>query len=88
MSTETISLPDNFDSANALDFRSAIPDGTTTLIIDFKETHFVDSAGIGTMVFWLRDLQKSDGKIVLANLTGQPKDIVEMVGLNKLVEVQ
>jgi anti-anti-sigma factor len=88
MTVKAISIPENFDSANAFDFRSVLNVAAETVIVDFKNTCFVDSAGIGTLVYWLRAMQGSGGKLVFVRLSGQPRDIIEMVGLDKLVEIR
>ncbi len=87
MPTDEINIPDNFDSANAFDFRDHLVISASKVIVNFKNTSFMDSAGVGTLVFWLRSIQAAGGEMVFVNLTGQPSDIVKMVGLDKLVEI-
>ncbi len=88
MPPRTITIPENFDSANAFDFRGEVLEDMGSVIIDFRDTLFMDSAGIGTLVFWLRTLQRSGGELIFLNLSGQPKDIVKIVGLDKVVKIQ
>ncbi len=87
MTAKTIVIPDNFDSANAFDFRDKIDENTESVIIDFRNTLFMDSAGLGTLVFWVRTVQKSGEALTIVNLSGQPKDLIKVVGLDKVVEI-
>ncbi len=57
-------------------------------VLDFEEVTFMDSSGIAVVINALRQLNKIDGKLILAGIQNQPKKVFYTSGLDKLVEIK
>ena len=57
-------------------------------ILDFKVVTFMDSSGIAVVINALRQMNKIEGKLVLASIQNQPKKVFRTSGLDKLVEIK
>lgn len=49
--------------------------------IDMSEVDFIDSSGVGALVFVLKRVHASGRKFRLINARGQPQQMLEQVGL-------
>jgi len=55
------------------------------LILDFKETEFMDSSGIGVVIGRRKTMGFRSGKVYVANLGKRIDDIFQASGLYKIV---
>ena len=57
------------------------------LVLDLKEVEFIDSAGIGAIVYMVKRCRRSGGSVKIANVQGQVRDVFRMAGLDKALEI-
>jgi len=57
------------------------------LLLDLKEVDFIDSAGIGAIVFMVKRCRRSGGTVKIANVQGQVRDVFRMAGLDKALDI-
>ena len=57
------------------------------LIINFTNTKFIDSMGLGSLVSILKSTTQNDVKLTLCALTPQVKEIFELTRLYRLFEI-
>lgn len=58
------------------------------LILDFAELDYINSTFIGLLASWLKDVQRKDGQIILQNTNHQIKDVLDLVGLGKVLNIE
>ena len=58
------------------------------LELDFKQTEFMDSSGIGVVIGRSKTMQFRDGKVSASHLSRRVKMIFESAGLQRIVEVK
>lgn len=59
-----------------------------TLILDFSDTCFMDSSGIGVIIGRSRKMKFMDGKVEVCGITPRIERIFKASGLYKLVNVR
>jgi anti-anti-sigma factor len=59
----------------------ALASDATLIVLDFTSVEFTNSAGIGAIVDVLRRARERGVAVVLAGVKGQPRIIIERVGL-------
>ncbi|NOY74803.1 MAG: STAS domain-containing protein [Kiritimatiellaeota bacterium] len=57
------------------------------LLVDFSETKFIDSIGLGALVSILKQSAQKRKRVVLANLSPQVRQIFELTRLYRLFEI-
>ena len=62
--------------------------GLRELELDFRETEFMDSSGIGVVIGRSKTMQFRGGKVAVSHLGKRVGLIFESIGLQKLVEVK
>ncbi len=55
------------------------------IIFDFSDVNFMDSSGIGMIIGRYKMLQKTGGKVYIANVKPQLESIIEISGLRKII---
>ena len=88
----TIILGERLDAENVDNFKALtkqiIDNPTVTgIIIDFSETKFIDSIGLGALVSVLKTTTQLNIKIALCNLTPQVRQIFELTRLYRLFDI-
>lgn len=58
------------------------------LTLDFSKVTYINSLFIGSLAAWHTHMQHKKGKIVLKNMNPQVKEVLDLVGLLKVVETQ
>lgn len=58
--------------------------GINSIILDLENLDYLDSSGLGSMIYIFSDLKKHDGKMSLCHLNGAPKNLIQMTRLDKL----
>ncbi len=61
--------------------KACVADERYRLVIDFKGTEYISSAGLKVLIATLKEAKKHRGDVRLANLTRNLKDTLSMVGL-------
>lgn len=62
--------------------------GVKRLILDFGETSFMDSSGIGVIIGRSRKMKFMDGELIVCGVTPRIERIFEASGLYKIVKVR
>lgn len=57
-------------------------------VLDFQDVTFMDSSGIAVVINALRQMNKIEGKLILAGIQSQPRKVFKTSGLDKLVEIK
>lgn len=57
-------------------------------VLDFEDVTFMDSSGIAVVINALRQMNKMEGKLILASIQNQPRKVFYTSGLDKLVEIK
>lgn len=65
---------------------SLIDDGTGFLAIDMTKVEFMDSSSLGALVACLKRLRDHDGRFVLIGVTGSPRKVLGLTGLDRVFE--
>ncbi|NMR24175.1 STAS domain-containing protein [Pseudoalteromonas sp. NEC-BIFX-2020_015] len=55
------------------------------IILDFSKTEFIDSSGIGAMVFLYKRIEKNGQKLALLNVSGQPHKLMSLLRVDKTI---
>src|SRR5687768_5017492 len=59
-----------------------------TLVIDLEEVVFIDSPGLGTLIYCDRQQRDAGGHLVLANPSGPVQDLFRLVRLADVLEIE
>jgi len=87
-----IKVSKRLDASNVAEFKSEslanLKHQEKGIIIDFSETTFLDSAGLGSLVSILKmAAQSGNRKIALASLSKQVRQIFELTKLYRLFDI-
>ena len=63
-----------------------IESGTALLAIDMTKVDFMDSSSLGALVACLKRLRERDGRLVLIGVTGSPKKVIGLTGLDRVFD--
>lgn len=82
-------LPRDFSGFTVDSFRDefeklAVCDNTN-IILDFSETEFIDSSGIGAMVFLYKRIEKKGQNLALLKVNGQPFKLMSLLRVDKTI---
>lgn len=76
---------------NAEEMREAFKNmqarGEKFFIVDFHQTEYIDSAGLGVLVTVYKRALNAGGSIKLVGLRGDVKNVFEVTRLNKVFEI-
>ena len=79
---------ESIDASNCNDFKRDIEptlEANARIVLDLANVQFVDSAGLGVMVWAVRQLASIGGEIRLCNVNGSVRALFELVRMHKLV---
>ncbi|OGV52723.1 MAG: hypothetical protein A2X49_16735 [Lentisphaerae bacterium GWF2_52_8] len=88
-----IQAPRRLDATNAAEFKAQVllelENEGSLAIIDFSNTHFLDSAALGALVSILKSVANAAGgrKVALASLSEQVRQLFELTRLYRLFDV-
>ncbi len=77
-------------AANAKEFKAALEghlEETKTMVIDLSSVTFIDSTGLGVLLFALKRLNQKEGELKLCNVTKPVRVLFELVRLHQIMEV-
>ena len=84
-------VQERLDSGNVASFKSKttelLENGGAGIVIDFSNTKFIDSIGLGALVSILKLTSQKDMKIVLCSLSPQVRQIFELTRLYRLFDI-
>ena len=81
---------ESIDASNTTDFKRELQDGAVIskhVLLDLCNVQFVDSAGLGSMVWMFRKLSSEGGDMRICNVNGSVRALFELVRMHKLVNV-
>jgi len=82
---------DRIDIQNAEELQenllNLIYNGHRSLLLDLHRVSFIDSSGLGALVFCLREVRKSEGTIRMSGLSEHVAAMFSITRLNKIFEI-
>jgi stage II sporulation protein AA (anti-sigma F factor antagonist) len=69
-------------------FDGVIASDRQDVILDMSEVEFLDSSGVGALVFLLKGLSKLQRKLRLVGVGGQPGDLLSQLQIDRAAEIQ
>ena len=81
---------DSIDVSNCNDFKRDLEtafEDNAQVVLDLAHVEFVDSAGLGSMVWAVKQLASRGGDMRLCNVNGSVRALFELVRMHKLVSV-
>lgn len=90
--TPLVKLSGRFDAFETEAFR-AIIDGlleepNSTLSIDLRNVHFIDSSGLAELVRGMKHCRERDGELILRGLSDSVRVILELTRLDAAFEIR
>ena len=58
----------------------------STVLFDLSGIDFIDSSGIGFLVYIFKRIKPQNYAMAIIGLTGQPRDTVEMLRINRMID--
>ena len=58
--------------------------GINSIILDLEKLDYLDSSGLGSIIYIFSDIKSHNGKLSLCHLNGTPKNLIQMIRLDKL----
>ena len=58
------------------------------ILFDCKELEYLDSTGLGSLIFILKEVEKNDNKIVIENLNPQIMKLFKITKLEDMFEIR
>ncbi|NJM95954.1 MAG: STAS domain-containing protein [Phormidesmis sp. RL_2_1] len=65
----------------------AIANGTKTLLMDLKDTTFVDSSGLGTLVSVLKKVRSNSCEMYVCSINPQVKMLFELTSMDRVFTI-
>lgn len=62
-------------------------DANGDLLVDLSNVGYMDSSGVGTMVFVKREVERDGGRVVLINLQPRVRSVFEITHLTKFFTI-
>jgi anti-anti-sigma factor len=86
-----LTAEERLDSGNIDTFKSNTAEflnaGGVGIVIDFGQTKFIDSIGLGTLVSILKSTAQLEMKVFLCALSPQVRQIFELTRFNQLFDI-
>ncbi|WP_305403092.1 STAS domain-containing protein [Photobacterium leiognathi] len=84
-----LALQDEFDAQRAKELEKEFDILSQTermeLVIDMTKVQFIDSCGIGAIVFLYKRLKSRGRRLRLLNVNGQPRELMQMLRIDKVI---
>ena len=88
----TIQITGDFDAEATENSRSEFEDIAAgwngDITVDLSAVDFLDSSGIGAIVFLSKRLAERDRTISLSGVSGQPKQVIKMLRIDRSLPVE
>ncbi|ASP39666.1 anti-anti-sigma factor [Bacterioplanes sanyensis] len=62
--------------------------GDRAVVIDISKVNFLDSSGIGAIVYLYKRIKSKGGSLSISNASGQPLELMELLRINTAIPVQ
>ncbi|HMA64345.1 MAG: STAS domain-containing protein [Fibrobacterota bacterium] len=66
---------------------SLFSEGFTRLVADFKKLRYVNSAGLGILLYFTKTVREKGGTFKIANVCENVYEIIEIIGATSLLEI-
>jgi anti-sigma B factor antagonist len=66
---------------------SAIGSGTDTILLDFQDLAFMDSAGLGMLLSALKTVREKEAKLFLCSINEQVTMLFEMTKMERIFKI-
>jgi anti-sigma B factor antagonist len=90
-SVDVVKIPQRLVMANApsvrKDLLELIARGHRHLVLDLGEVTFVDSSGLSVLVSALKAAHKTNGSVVLLNLTDDVRALIELTRMHEVFQI-
>lgn len=87
--TLIVTLPSDFSGLSVDQYRDQFDDLVTTdkstIILDFGSTEFIDSSGIGAMVYLYKRVEKRGVQLLLLKVAGQPNKLMKLLRVDRTI---
>ncbi len=88
----SVALNGEFDAAGCKAVRDELEKSVelcnqNTFYLDLKDVSFIDSSGIGAIVFLYKRVNASNGKLKVVNVGGQPKELMNLLRVPEAIPV-
>ncbi len=57
------------------------------VVLDMKQVSFLDSSGVGVIVFLYKRLKAQDRTLEITGVQGQPQELMELLRIDKVIPV-
>tara|TARA_Y100001960_G_scaffold59490_1_gene61985 strand:- start:792 stop:1247 length:456 start_codon:yes stop_codon:yes gene_type:complete len=90
--TLTLSIYGDLDAAGSRDAQTDIDDvisndGHPEIEVDFSQVEFLDSSGVGAIVYMFKRLTERERNMRLENVSGQPLEIMNLLRIGHAIPV-
>lgn len=78
------------DAGNVKEFRrDIIPmlEGKSFVIIDMSRLKFVDSSGLGAILFYLRQMSSAGGYLKLSGMLNSVRDLSKIMNMHRILDI-
>ena len=87
--TLIVTLPNDFSGLSVDQYREQFDDlastDKTTVVLDFGATEFIDSSGIGAMVYLYKRIEKRGVQLLLLKVAGQPDKLMKLLRVDRTI---
>ncbi len=87
----TLNIAGRLDAVTALDaekeFEKILQEGSEQLLVDLGELDYISSAGLRVLLVVAKKIQQNGGKVVLAELTPNVKEVFEISGFSSIFKI-
>ncbi|GEA10949.1 STAS domain-containing protein [Alteromonas sp. KUL49] len=89
--TISVQLPEEFDGFSVDKAREQLDsialDMHHHVVLDFADTQFIDSSGVGAIVFLFKRITKQGRTLQLVHVEGQPHKLLSMLHVDRTISV-
>ncbi|MDP4985542.1 STAS domain-containing protein [Pseudoalteromonas tunicata] len=87
--TLIVTLPHDFSGLAVDHYREQFDElvllNHSLFVLDFSQTEFIDSSGIGAMVFLYKRLHKQGKSLELLQVNGQPNKLMKLLRVDRTI---
>jgi anti-anti-sigma factor len=85
-----IELHGEFDALGSTEIRPTLEDllqsaGPEYVFLDMQNVSFIDSSGVGAIVFLYKRLKENSRKLRISGAHGQPRELLELLRIHKAI---
>jgi anti-anti-sigma factor len=89
---QIVKIEGDFDAATAVEARRVFEDiaahNTQNVLLDCSHVEFIDSSGVGAIVFLYKRLRCSGRELSLSGLQTQPYELLKLLRIDQIISTQ